>query len=183
MFSTRTTIIRGLVAALVSIPATLSIGCKGSSPAAPVQQAPAPTPRGGGEGQPTQIVGTASLLPGAAGDLGNAMAALYTSYDEWNRYQPVRFVRVRGNGPEVSFSFSNLVPGTYYVDVWKDSDNSARWSAGDFVGWFGNGSLGSPSLTPVQVREGQTTDLGDLFMYLIVNANQVGAIDKTDTER
>jgi len=57
--------------------------------------------------------------------------------------------------------------------VWKDTDNSARWSAGDFVGWYGNGSLGSPGLTPLQVREGETVNVGDLFMYLIVANAQV----------
>ena len=42
------------------------------------------------------------------------------------------------------------------------------------MGWFGNGSLGSPGLTPLQVREGETTQVGDLFMYLIAPNAKVG---------
>ena len=166
MFTSRTEIIRGLMVALVTVPAFVMTGCGSSALTAPKAAAPVapPAPQ---PAQPTQITGTASLLPGAFGDLGNAVAAVYTSYEEWYRYQPVRFVRARGNGPEVSFTISGLVPGTYYLDVWKDTDNSARWSGGDFVGWVGNGSLGSPALTPFQVREGETVNVGDLFMYLI----------------
>ena len=108
------------------------------------------------------------------------MAAIYRSYQEWANYMPVAFVRVNGDGPEISFSIDNLVAGTYYLDVWKDVDNSQNWSAGDFVGWFGNGALGAPALTPFQVRDGHTFDVGDLFMYLIPNAAQASKTGGND---
>ena len=171
MISIRTRIARSIVVALIAASSFATTGCMSQStaPAAP----PPPPPPQRETPRPTQIVGTASLLPGAFGELGNCVANLYSSFDDWNRYRPFKSVRVTGSGPQVAFAFGNLVPGTYYVDVWKDTDNSARWSAGDFVGWYGNGSLGSPGLTPLQVREGETVNVGDLFMYLIVANAQV----------
>jgi len=168
MFPTNANIARVLTLALVAITGVVMNGCGDNNPMGPSSADDnRATPR---EPSPmTQIVGSASLLPGAAGDLQNSMAAIYTSIEEWYNYMPVKFVRVSGSGPVVSFTFGNLLPGTYFVDVWKDGDNSARWSAGDFVGWYGTGALGSPNFNRVQVREGETVSVGDIFMYLLVN--------------
>jgi hypothetical protein len=179
MNTTRTNTIRGLVAALALIPATLTIGCK--SVTAPQQQAAAPAPAP--EREPvrdTQVAGQALLRAGQNGDLGNSMAAIYRNIDEWANYMPVAYVRVQGSGPETSFTIGDLVPGTYYLDVWKDVDNSGTWSIGDFVGWFGNGALGAPALTPFMVRDGQTKYVGDLPMYLITGAAQAMKVSDTD---
>jgi hypothetical protein len=129
----------------------------------------------------TQVAGQALLRAGSNGDLGNSMAAVYRNVDEWANYMPVAYVRVQGSGPETSFTLSDLVPGVYYLDIWKDVDNSGTWSIGDFVGWYGNGALGAPALTPFMVREGQTKYVGDLPMYLITGAAQ--AVKLGETER
>jgi hypothetical protein len=179
MKTTRTQIVRGLVAALALIPATFSIGCKSTTAPEPQPAAAPPAVR---EPAPaaTQVSGNAFLRAGSNGDLGNAMAAVYRNIEEWANYQPVAFVRVQGSGPETSFTISDLVPGVYYLDIWKDVDNSGTWSIGDFVGWYGNGALGSPALTPFMVRDGQTKYVGDLPMYLITGAAQAIKLEETD---
>ncbi len=177
MFSTRTHFARCLVVALAAVSGFVVNGCK-SGPTAPHPvSTPEPVPAPTLDPQPapvTQIRGTGSLPAGAGGNLGNARAALYRSVEEWRHNLPVAFVRVTGEGAQVSFAFVDLLPGTYYLDVWKDTDNSTAWTPGDFAGWFGNGSLGSPELTPLQVGDGETLDAGDLFMRPIMTHEEVG---------
>lgn len=104
----------------------------------------------------TQVTGTACFPAGTSGDLSNAKVSLYTSYANWNANQPVKFGAVTGTGATVSFTVVGVNPGNYYLDVWKDVDNSGTWTSGDFVGWYGSGGLGSPFLTEFQIGEGQT---------------------------
>lgn len=104
----------------------------------------------------TRVVGTAQFPAGTSGDLSNAKVSLYTSYANWNANQPIKFGAVTGSGASVSFELRDVLPGNYYLDIWKDIDNNAFWSSGDFVGWYGSGGLGSPNLTEFQITEGQT---------------------------
>ncbi len=104
----------------------------------------------------TQIRGTAKFPAGTSGDLSNAKVSLYTSLDNWNNNSPIKFGTVSGSGASVSFTLTDINPGNYYLDVWKDNDNNGAWSTGDFVGWYGAGGLGSPALTEIQITEGQT---------------------------
>ena len=69
---------------------------------------------------------------------------------------PIKFGAVSGTGASVTFSLTNVNPGNYYLDVWKDLDNDGWWSTGDYVGWYGSGGLGSPALTEFQITEGET---------------------------
>ncbi len=101
----------------------------------------------------TQVNGTASFAAGSSGDLSNAKISIYTSVQNWNTNTPVKFGAVSGSGASVSFNLSGMNPGNYYLDVWKDNDNSGTWNAGDFVGWYGSGGLGSPNLTEFQIAE------------------------------
>jgi hypothetical protein len=166
MFSIRTQIARCLVAATVLVPAVVMNGC--NNPAAPPQQPQYQIPRDPGQNRgTTTIAGNGFLRAGSAGNLGNSMAAVYSSLQEWANYMPVAFVAVDGSGAQVSFAITQLVAGTYYLDIWKDSDNSQNWTVGDFVGWFGNGALGAPLLTPFQVLDGQTRSVGSIRMYQI----------------
>ena len=104
----------------------------------------------------TQITGSASFPAGTSGDLSNAKVSIYTSYDNWVNNSPIKFGTVSGSGANVSFALTDINPGNYYLDVWKDNDNSGTWTTGDFVGWYGSGGLGSPTLTEIQITEGQT---------------------------
>ncbi|MBN1340370.1 MAG: PKD domain-containing protein [Bacteroidales bacterium] len=114
----------------------------------------------------TQVTGTASFPAGTNGDLGNAKVSIYTSWDNWFNNQPLKFVAVTGTGPNVNFTMTDIVQGAYYLDVWKDNDNDANWSIGDFVGWFGSGGLGSPNLTQFQISEGETKNV-NITMYIL----------------
>ena len=104
----------------------------------------------------TQIVGTVIFPPGPSGDLSKAKVGLYTSYNNWVDHLPVKSGEVDGSGSSVTFSLSDVVPGNYYLDVWKNNDNDDIWSVGDFVGWYGSGDLSNPSLIEIQIQEGQT---------------------------
>ena len=104
----------------------------------------------------TQITGTASFPAGSSGDLSNAKVSIYTSLENWNINSPIKWGAVTGSGASVTFTLTNVNPGNYYLDVWKDNDNSGFWSRDDFVGWYGSGGLGSPNLTEFQITDGQT---------------------------
>ncbi|MCX6244872.1 MAG: hypothetical protein NTU98_09225 [Bacteroidetes bacterium] len=112
------------------------------------------------------VNGTASFLTGVSGDLSNAKVSLYTSITEWANNIPVRFAAVTGSGSSVTFSITNVLAGTYYLDIWKDIDNSASWSSGDFVGWNGTGSIGTISLQPFQLAGGSTFT-ASITMYIL----------------
>ncbi|PKP53531.1 MAG: hypothetical protein CVT92_03585 [Bacteroidetes bacterium HGW-Bacteroidetes-1] len=104
----------------------------------------------------TQITGTASFPVGIPANLVASKVSIYTSFDNWNNYSPIKFVGVTGSGASVSFTMTGVSPGNYYLDVWSDNDASGDWSAGDFVGWYGSGGLGAPTLTEFQIGQGQT---------------------------
>ncbi|MCK4406443.1 MAG: PKD domain-containing protein [Bacteroidales bacterium] len=104
----------------------------------------------------TQITGTAGFPVGSSGDLSNSKVSIYTSLNNWNINSPIKWGAVTGSGASVTFTLTDVNPGNYYLDVWKDNDNSGFWSGGDFVGWYGSGGLGSPNLTEFQITEGQT---------------------------
>jgi hypothetical protein len=168
MFSIRTRIVRSLGVVLVAGSGVVMNGCfRTMAPQQPQPQQPIQQPNPGGGNRQTSITGTAYVRPGSAGDLSNSRIAIYRDLEEWYYNMPVDFGAVQGVGATVEFVLANLVDGTYYVDVWKDSDNSQTWTIGDFLGWFGNGALGSPSLTPFLVRNGQMRDVGAIRMYNI----------------
>jgi len=120
----------------------------------------------------TKVVGTAQFPAGTSGDLSNAKVSLYTSYDNWENNVPIKFDAVSGSGASVTFEISNVLPGNYYLDVWKDIDNNAFWSVNDFVGWYGSGGLGSASLTEFQITEGQTFNCS-VNMYIIAKSSSI----------
>lgn len=114
----------------------------------------------------TSVRGTASFPAGTSGDLSNAKVSIYTSWDNWLNNQPIKFGAVTGTGSSVSFTLNDVLPGNYYLDIWKDNDNSATWTTGDFVGWYGSGGLGSPTLTEFQITQGQSVSM-TINMFII----------------
>lgn len=112
------------------------------------------------------ITGSAFFPAGTSGDLSNAKVSIYTGLTEWQNNVPLKFVAVSGSGATATFTIADIVPGTYYLDVWKDIDNSATWTAGDFVGWYGAGGLGSISLTPLQITAGGSVT-ANITMYIV----------------
>jgi hypothetical protein len=126
----------------------------------------------GGSGGGTTIAGTAFFIAGVSGDLSNAKVSIYTTLDNWNFNQPIKFVGATGSGASVAFSMTNVLPGNYYLDVWKDIDNSGTWTSGDYVGWFGSGGLGSPALTEFQIVQGETKNF-NIQMYIIAKGDKL----------
>jgi len=120
----------------------------------------------------TKITGTAQFPAGTSGDLSNAKVSIYTSWENWNTNQPIKFAAVTGAGASVTFTITDVLPGNYYLDVWKDIDNSSNWTLGDYVGWYGSGGLGSPSLTQFQITEGQTFNCS-VNMYIIAKGGEI----------
>jgi hypothetical protein len=120
----------------------------------------------GGGGGSTTVAGTAFFIAGVSGDLSNAKVSIYTTLDNWNFNQPIKYVGCTGSGASVAFSMPNVLPGNYYLDVWKDIDNSGTWTSGDFVGWYGSGGLGAPALTEFQIVQGETKNF-NIQMYII----------------
>jgi uncharacterized protein (DUF2141 family) len=116
---------------------------------------------------PTKVKGNASFPAGTAGDLSNAKVSLYLTYEDWVNNSPVLYTTANGSGANVSYEFSDINAGNYYLDVWKDNDFDGTWSVGDFVGWYGSGGLGSPSLTPMQVSAGNTFT-ANVTMYVLI---------------
>ena len=120
----------------------------------------------------TKVTGTASFPAGTSGDLATAKVSLYTSYENWNANQPIKYSATIGSGASVTFELTDVLPGNYYMDIWKDNDNNAFWTSNDFVGWYGSGGLGSPSLTEFQITEGQTFNCS-VNMYIIAKSDKI----------
>lgn len=118
---------------------------------------------GGDEAEPTPTTGTISgtltLQAGVSGDLGNTLVALYASLDDWFYYLPVMTAAASGSGSSATYSMTNVTPGTYYLDAWKDVNNNQDWDTGDLYGWYGTGVLGGVTLNPFMVSAGQTTTI------------------------
>jgi hypothetical protein len=112
------------------------------------------------------VSGTASFPDGINFDLSSSKARLFTSLAARAAGQSADSVNVFGFGSIVSFSFPAVTPGTYYLDVWKDMDNSITISAGDFIGWYGSGDLSNMVLKPLVVQDSISSQV-QVEMYVI----------------
>jgi hypothetical protein len=113
------------------------------------------------------LSGTLMLPAGQNGDLSGAKAYIYTSIVDWSTYSPFMFTAATGSGVYVTYSLSNIPAGSYLFDAWKDSDGDLVWSSGDYVGWFGTGSLGAPNLVFLYLATGQSRTIDIYNMILI----------------
>lgn len=106
--------------------------------------------------QPTTgtISGRITLPPGAAGDINNTSLAIYASFDDWLNDRVLRFVTANSSG---NYFFTNVTPGTYYMDAWKDNNNNTFFDTGDFWGVYGSGSYPNYLVSLFSVAAGQTT--------------------------
>ena len=112
------------------------------------------------EGQQQQsgatISGTMSFPPGPSIDLANSQFAIYTSYDNWNFYNPLMATASIGSGASVTYSLSLIPEGSYLLEGWSDRDGDLAWSSGDAVAWYGGGLWGQPNFTFLPVLTGQS---------------------------
>jgi uncharacterized protein (DUF2141 family) len=121
----------------------------------------------------TQVTGTASFVAGVSGDLSNAKVSLYTTRESFELNQPVRFVAVNGNGGSVTFTIPNVLPGSYYLSVWKDNNNSTKIDDLDYFGVYGQISNDGFNLTEVEVKEGQSVTCTVDMIILELNTDPV----------
>ena len=125
---------------------------------------------GGGDDNPadpggtTGIAGTVTVQPGSPANPTNARAAVYSSLADFANDAWVKQTAVVQSGSVWTFSLE-LNVGTYYVDVWKDIDNSGTINAGDIYGYYTTGQGGAPA--PVMVVQGTMTPV--TMMVLIAN--------------
>ncbi|MEM6328479.1 MAG: hypothetical protein AAF791_15295 [Bacteroidota bacterium] len=98
------------------------------------------------------VTGTITLPPGAPGDINNARVALYTDLINFNNDVFAYNTGVQGT----SYTIGNIVPGNYFLDVWKDTNNNNVIDTGDLYNYWGStGQAGVPP-TPVSIAAGQT---------------------------
>lgn len=114
-------LIRSILLLLVAVLLIFSLACGKTAPAST-------------EGT---ISGTLTLPAGVSGDLNNTRVAIYASYDDWNYDRTLKYVAASGSGASASYTISDVTPGNYYLDAWKDVDNSGGYTTGDFWGCYG----------------------------------------------
>jgi hypothetical protein len=106
----------------------------------------------------TGITGRISLPGGVQGDLRRMLIRLYNDFASYRAGAPMLFVTARGDEYEVTFDFTNLPPGTYYLDAWKDMDADGAYTAGDVWSVYATGAWPNWTIAPVVVTAGNTTN-------------------------
>ncbi len=103
-----------------------------------------------------QITGVAALPSGIDFNLAGSKVRLFTSKENWINHIVYTAVNTEGFGPIVSFRFDNVPVGTYYLDIWKDTDFGNTINTGDFFGWYGKGTILNPFPEPFILVAGTT---------------------------
>jgi len=102
------------------------------------------------------ISGVISLPPGSPGSVVNTRVALYTSFDD---YLADRFAQQTATDASGNYTITDIVPGTYYMEAWKDNDGSGTINDPDFYGVWGTLSASGTQLTPIPVSAGSSTTI------------------------
>lgn len=125
---------------------------------------------GGEDAEPTPTTGTISgtltLQAGMSGNLDNTQVAIYANYDDWNYMRVLKFTAASGGGSSATYTITDVTPGTYYLDAWKDLDNSGWFTAGDLFGVYGTTAWPGPTLAPLSVSAGQTATINVSMIVL-----------------
>jgi len=115
----------------------------------------------------TGITGRARVAAGVQVDLRNSAVRLYTTIENFMADLPAQTVAATGTEYNVSFTFTGLNPGYFFVDLHKDMDNSGTYSSGDYYGYYGVFSWPNVNPGQIQVTQGQMTDIGEIMLYQI----------------
>ena len=113
-----------------------------------------------------KISGTLTLQAGMSGNLDNTQVAIYSDYDDWNNMRVLKFTAATGGGGSATYTIDNVTPGTYYLDAWKDLDNSGWFTTGDLFGVHGTTAWPGPTLAPLSVSAGQTATINVSMIVL-----------------
>jgi hypothetical protein len=104
----------------------------------------------------TTITGALVLPTGETGDLAGTDVILRAGATDLANDSLVRYVPADGTGPRVTYTISDVMPGSYYLAAWKDIDRDGRVSTGDFYGCFGAAGCPAEGLPTLTVAEGET---------------------------
>jgi len=117
------------------------------------------------EEEPTGLRGTATLVS-ITESLEGARFALYTSLAAYENGNPY-YIELVPSDSQISYSFVivPLPPGTYYIDLWKDVNNSGTIDHGDLYGWHGSGTWANHEMTAVHVAVNQVVYIGTFSVY------------------
>ena len=99
------------------------------------------------------VTGTIGLVPGSPGSVGNTRVALFASVDDWADDRVVYQTAADGSG---TYTIDNVVPGTYYMDAWKDNDGSGTITGSDFYAVYGTLTTSGANLTPIPIAAGSS---------------------------
>lgn len=102
----------------------------------------------------SRITGIAAFPSGINFDLVNSKVRLFTSKANWANHVVFAETPTEGFGPIVSFTFEDVPVGTYYLEIWKDTDFGNTLNTGDFFGWYGTGDILHPSPEPFTLDSG-----------------------------
>jgi hypothetical protein len=113
----------------------------------------------------TRLTGTLILQTGQSGDVQNSKVQLFVSQDLTG--SPVMEVASKQNTTVNSpFEFTDPVEGYYYVIAWKDLNGDGVISDKDIVGIHGGTYSPGHGGSQVMVKDGQTTDCGEIVMAI-----------------
>lgn len=99
------------------------------------------------------INGRFSLQAGAGGSIDNARVAIYINRAEFDSDNFLTTTAASNTG---SFEFTNVNPGNYYLDIWKDNNNNRVIDSGDIYGFY---TTGGREPSPFSVVANQTTTI------------------------
>jgi hypothetical protein len=116
---------------------------------------------------PTGMEGTVAIRSGQTGNLQGARIAFYGDLASWSADQPIRAIFVAEDGESITFRFVDVSVGTYYLDVWKDTNDDGVANTGDLLGWFGTDVYPSGRISSFQVIQGQITQLGTITVIVM----------------
>ena len=102
----------------------------------------------------TQITGVVAFPSGTDLDLANSKVRIFTSKQNLVNHIVYSEVNTEGFGSIVSFRFDNVPVGTYYLDIWKDTDFGNTKNTGDYYGWYGTGDILNPNPEPFTLEPG-----------------------------
>lgn len=115
----------------------------------------------------TGITGTATVAAGVQADLRNSLVKIYQNIGDFNTGLHITSVSAMGTEYSVTFTFTNLPPGTYYLDLWKDMDASATYTTGDLWGFYGTGTWPVVTPNPIIVQQDQMTTIPGIYIFLL----------------
>lgn len=104
---------------------------------------------------PGTISGTLTLQSGVIGNLDGTRVAIYISIMDWQSDSTFRSALAVGGGASASYTISDVPPGTYYLDAWKDENGNMQFDSGDLFGVYGTSQWPNPSLTGFFLSAGE----------------------------